>query len=100
MLELIFKNLCLNFYWCTLMLDFSDEALQVVPNDIKEFRRALGKLQLEPEPLYAQILLFEFEDLIKFRCLKYSSKRGAKKIEAFDVNNVLKKLSARCGDTS
>jgi len=74
------------------MLGFSDRALQVISNYIEEFRKALRRLQFEPDPLYVQILSSEFEDMIKFRCLKYSRKKDVKKVEAGDANHVLKKF--------
>lgn len=74
------------------MFNFSKKALKIISDYVREFRRASKKLQFELDPLYAQILSSEFEDIIKFRCIKYSRKRGAKKIEVDDVNHVLKKF--------
>ncbi|MDI6847675.1 MAG: class I SAM-dependent methyltransferase [Candidatus Bathyarchaeia archaeon] len=79
------------------MFNFSNEALQIILDYIKEFREALEKLQFELDPLYTQILSSEFEDIIKFRCIKYSRKRGAKKIGTHDAHYVLKKLGRPTG---
>ncbi len=71
--------------------------MQAISDYLNEVRSVLSEHQFELDPLYAQILLSEFEDIIKSRCVKCSIKRSAGKVEAYDVNHVLKKLGRPAG---
>jgi len=74
------------------MFYFSDEALRLILDYVKDVRKLVIKLGFDVKPVYLEMLMFDVENYVKFFSLKHARKRKSRTVEAVDVRHALKKF--------